>query len=175
MFFDIDTMPAKLQLPYQIDMKLIQFKCDCDAAVTTLKASFTWCVSDSVKNRPHQKQECIPVGCVPPACWPYPSMHRVGVVYPSMHWAGGVCPGGVCRGCLPSGVCPGGSAGGGSAWGVTDTHQTRGRHPLLWTEWQIGVKTLPCRNFLAGGNDLHVCCSRSHGCKCLCEQAHLLP
>ena len=34
------------------------------------------------------------MGCVPPACWPYPSMHWVGV-YPSMHWAGGcVCPGG---------------------------------------------------------------------------------
>ena len=31
------------------------------------------------------KQECIPVGCVPPACWPYPSMHCLG-------------------GCLPRGV-----------------------------------------------------------------------
>ena len=25
-------------------------------------------------------QECIPVGCVPPACWPYPSMHCGGGV-----------------------------------------------------------------------------------------------
>ena len=28
-----------------------------------------------------------------------------------------------------------------------------GRHPAsLWTEWQTGVKTLPCRIFVAGGN-----------------------
>ena len=51
-----------------------------------------------------------------------------------------VCPGGVCSGeaclpggCLPSGVC------------VADP-------PPPLTEWQIGVKTLPCRNFVAGGN-----------------------
>ena len=25
--------------------------------------------------------------------------------------------------------------------------------PPLWTEWQICVKTLPCRNFVAGGNN----------------------
>ena len=36
------------------------------------------------------KQECIPVGCVLSAA-------VVGGVYPSMHWAGGVCPGGVCH------------------------------------------------------------------------------
>ena len=32
------------------------------------------------------EQECIPVGCVPPACWPYPSMHCLGV---SAHGPGG--------------------------------------------------------------------------------------
>ena len=26
--------------------------------------------------------------------------------------------------------------------------------PRLWTEWQTGVKTLPCRNFVAGGKNL---------------------
>ena len=74
----------------------------------------------------NSKQECIPVGCVPPACWLYPSMlcPRGGVC------PGGVCPGGVCRGGLPRGV-----------W------QTP-----LWTEWQTGVKILPCRDFVAGGN-----------------------
>ena len=73
------------------------------------------------------EQECIPVGCVLPACWLYPSMHWAGKgmcipsqhalsrgVYPSMHWPGG---------CLT--VCPGGSAQGG-VWqtppcGQTDT------------------------------------------------------
>ena len=37
-------------------------------------------------------RECIPVGCVPPACWPYPSMHCTG----------GGLPG---EGCLPRGGC----------------------------------------------------------------------
>ena len=75
-------------------------------------------------------QECIPVGCILPACWLYPSMHWCpvqrgciqactgwwGWVYSSMHWAGGVWPGGclprgcLSRGwCLPGGVCPGGA------------------------------------------------------------------
>ena len=40
------------------------------------------------------KQECIPVGCVPPDCWPYSSMHC----------AGGICPGGVSA---QVNVCPG--------------------------------------------------------------------
>ena len=26
------------------------------------------------------------------------------------------------------------------------------RHPPPWTEWHTGVKELPCRNFVAGGN-----------------------
>ena len=57
-----------------------------------------------------QKQGCIPVGCVPsavvamstPACTGHcVSQHvlgRGGGVYPSMHWAGGVCPGELPRG-----------------------------------------------------------------------------
>ena len=82
------------------------------------------------------KQECISVGCVPPACLPYPactgqvgvSQHALGRGV-SVHggvcpWGclsrgvcsdecllGGVCPGGVSaqEGCLPRrGVCPGG-------------------------------------------------------------------
>ena len=76
------------------------------------------------------KQECIPVGCVLPAYWPYPSMHcaggclPLGGVYPwrclprgvSAHW--GCLP----RGCLPGGCLPKGvSAQGGClplVWGV---------------------------------------------------------
>ena len=45
---------------------------------------------------------------------------------------GGVCPGGVC----PGGVCP---------EGVCQT-------PPLWTQSQTGVKTLPCRNYVADRN-----------------------
>ena len=72
------------------------------------------------------KQECIPVGCAPPACWPYPSMH----------WAGGcVSQHALGRGYLLEGVpawvvwgctCPEGWCtclgvylpGGVPAWGV---------------------------------------------------------
>ena len=51
-------------------------------------------------------------------------------------WGRGVCLGGVC---LPRRE---------SAWGVS------GRRPLpLWTEWQKGVKTLPCRNYVADGKN----------------------
>ena len=45
----------------------------------------------------YYKQDCIPVGCIPPAHWPYLS---------SMLCCGGVCCGGVCsgEGCLLQGV-----------------------------------------------------------------------
>ena len=75
------------------------------------------------------KQECIPVGCVPPACLPYPSMHWAGGCISACTGQGGVCPWGVCpgvsaqmsvclgmsaqEGCLPRRVvCPGVSAWG---------------------------------------------------------------
>ena len=86
---------------------------------------------------------CIPVGCVPPACWLY---------------RGGVCPtpggsasrrvspypGGLSN---PRGVCP--------TWGSTSkgslpnpgrsASRGVGQTPLpLWTEWHTGLKTLPC-------------------------------
>ena len=45
------------------------------------------------------KQECIPVGCVPPAHWPYPIVSWGGCLP-----KGGVCPGDVyLGGCLPKG------------------------------------------------------------------------
>ena len=50
----------------------------------------------------------------------------------------GVCPGGVC----PVGICP---------WRC-------GRPPCEWNDWQTGVKTLPCRNFVAGGNKYNWTC-----------------
>ena len=83
-------------------------------------------------------------------------------LYPSLHWAGECVSqhalglglsiqGGVClRGCLPKGVvCPRGL----STWGecVAETPGPEADTPL-WTEWQTGVKTLSCCNFVAGGN-----------------------
>ena len=75
-------------------------------------------------------EACIPVGCVPPACWPYPSMHC----------AEGVSAWGVSaqRRCLPRGVSA-------RVVCVADT-------PCEQNDWQTGVKTLPCRNFVAGGS-----------------------
>ena len=55
---------------------------------------------------------------------------------------GGVCPGGCLPGgCLARGMCaPGG--------GVCP-----GGCPCEQNDWQTGVKTLTCRNFLADGNN----------------------
>ena len=77
------------------------------------------------------EQECIPVGCVPPADWP--SRGR-GVSAQGGCLAGGCLPrGGVYLpgGCLARGVyLPRGVPAG----GVVTT-------PSLWTEWLTGVKT----------------------------------
>ena len=97
------------------------------------------------------------------------------VVHPSMQWAGGVClrgclPRGVSAqrvsawGCLPGGVCLGGVCQGVSAWevsaqggvclGVSAGGVSRHPSPCEWNDWQTGVKTLPCRNYVADGNKL---------------------
>ena len=70
-----------------------------------------------------------------------------GGMYNSMHWA---------RGCIASmhraGMCVSQHAlsRGVSARGVLQRGRGVHEHPPLWTEWQTGVKTLPCRNFVAG-------------------------
>ena len=75
-----------------------------------------------------QKQECIPVGCVPPACW-------------LSAW--GCLPGGcVCLGLsAQGGVCPGGISAGGSAQGGVC-------HTPLWTDrhlWKHNLRKLRLR------------------------------
>ena len=69
------------------------------------------------------KQVCIPVGYVPPACWPY---------LPACTVRGVSAPGG---GCLLLGGCllPG---------SLLSQHALR-QNPL-WTGWQTGAKVLPC-------------------------------
>ena len=72
--------------------------------------------ANSCRTTSQYKQEYIPVGCVPPASF------AVSWVGGGVSGRGGCLPGGCLpRGCLPRGVC----------------------YPL-WTEWQTGVKTLPC-------------------------------
>ena len=97
----------------------------------------------------HQKQECIPVGCVPPACWTYLSMHCwVGCTCSR----GCTCPGGVpapgggtCprvylpRGCTcPGGTCPGGYLPRGLP---AQAGTYPGTPPCEQNDWQTGVKT----------------------------------
>ena len=97
------------------------------------------------------KQECIPVECVPPACWPYPSMHWAGFFFPACTGQGGACLGQVClrvsawgvsaQGVVcPGSVCPEGCVSA-KGLGVWQTHSPRPEADTpLWTEWQTGVK-----------------------------------
>ena len=86
-----------------------------------LSQDFTLLVSHVIHMSPEHhplwdfklKQECIPMGCVLPACWLYPSMHCTGGVCPGQGvWLGvsaqwGCLP----RGCLPRGVSASGPRG----------------------------------------------------------------
>ena len=90
--------------------------------------------NDCSLSRIYEKQECIPVGCVPAARWPYAAVcFRGGVCL--VQGGGGVCLvgggllwGGVCsRGCLVGGVCSGG--------GVSQHALRQTPSPLLWTEF----------------------------------------
>ena len=99
-----------------------------------------WQRRNDVRSLP--KQECIPVGCVLTAHWPYPRVCSPGgCVLPE----GGACPRGVRAsqgGCMPAGgqggcLLPGGSASGG--W-YPSMHWA---YPPLWTESQTRVKTWP--------------------------------
>ena len=97
-------------------------------------------------------QECIPVGCVASAAV-------------AVSWGGGgscVCQGGcqssvLGRGCLPGGCLPVGLPMRGICLGVSAQGGVC-LTPPPWTEWQAGVKTLPCRNYAADGNEEYLYC-----------------
>ena len=76
---------------------------------------------------------------------------RMRTVRSSSHLLGGgvAARGGVCLGVYPS-----------MHWG---------RHPPHpWTEWQTGVKTLPCRNYVADGKYI-LCCHGLPFCDSICD------
>ena len=78
-------------------------------------------------NNNHQmKQECIPVGCVPPTCCPY--------LPACSEWGGVPCQGGFS---LPRGIL---ARGGLLGRGVGYASMHWGRPPPLWTESQTPVK-----------------------------------
>ena len=94
------------------------------------------------------------MGYVPPACWPYPSMHWGGVSARRCLPRGsaqGVCP----RGCLLKGVF---------AWGkgVSATPGSRGRQPppFLWTDrhlWKHNLRKLRLRAIIINAGLLVSC------------------
>ena len=85
------------------------------------------------------------------------AMHGRGCVAGGVHGREHALQGGACM----AGVC----MAGGHAWQGGACMAGRGMHgeghacmalhaqPPPWTEWQTRVKTLPCRNFVAGGNN----------------------
>ena len=89
----------QLVLPNSFEYKLVR----------VIRRIGHWCMNNFFfTTRQHCQKECIPVECVSPDCWLYPSMQCA------------VCLRGVCQGvCLPRGVCPGVSSKGVSAWGVS--------------------------------------------------------
>ena len=99
------------------------------------------------------------MGCVPPACWPYPNMHCTG---------GGCLPrgcvwGDVCLGGLPKevsargGVCRGGDVYSSMQWG---------RFPL-WTDrhlWKHNLRKLRLRVVKNGSHYFnYLCANRQYG------------
>ena len=93
-------------------------------------------------------QVCIPVGCVPPACWPYlPACTAKGVsaLRGCLLW-GVSAPGGVSApaGCICSGGC----------LLLVSQHALRQTPPPReQNTWHTLLKILPCPNFVAGGNN----------------------
>ena len=91
-----------------------------------------------------KRQETVPVGCVPPACWPYPLVSHVSR---GRGWRRRVSATSLLDAEPPGGRPP---------WMQTPQRQTPWRQtPLdadlpggrpcpLWTEWDTRVKTLPC-------------------------------
>ena len=106
------------------------------------------------------EQECIPVGCVPSAHWPYlvvsavwhachahplPCTPPATHAHPTMH-APSPC------------MSPTTHARWHADPNAMQTPPASTPHlprmPPPWTEWQTPVKILPCRNFVAGGNKI---------------------
>ena len=104
---------------------------------STNRSNQIYC-SDSTETRMHSSR----MRTVRSSSHVYPSMHWAAgcvCVYPRMHCAGG---------CLPGGICPGEV----SALGVYPSMHWD-RHLLPVNRMTDRCKTLPCRNYVADGNN----------------------
>ena len=93
--------------------------------------------------------------CITSCTWQGGVCQREGVCQRGLSAKGG---GGVCSGgCLPMGVSVRGCLPKGdvSAWMGVYPSKHWGRHPSPWTEWQTGVETLPCLNYVVDGKRSH--------------------
>ena len=108
-------------------------------------------------------QDCIPVECVPPACYPYlPACTALG---------GCLVPGGGADAWFGEGVPVSGPGG------CVCIPACNGADPTpMWTESQTRVKTKPCPNFVAGGKNIFSfpCCRPASviytGCSRFCKE-----
>ena len=82
---------------------------------------------------------------------PYGGVSVQGCLCPGVSLSAGLCPGGLCLGGVPGqgGLCLGGVSvqGGLCLLGLPD----RDPFPREQNDWQTGVKTLSCNNFVADG------------------------
>ena len=101
-----------------------------------------------VTTKINSKQECIPVGCVPAARWPY-----AGVCFPGVGcllW-GGVCSGGLLwGGLLWGGLLWGGSAPRGGVWSqgglLPGVSAPEGYPSMHWGRHPSCGQTRACKN-----------------------------
>ena len=106
----------------------------------------------AVFGKKFSKQECIPVGCVtsaavaicPGGCLPKYMLGCLPGGFLPQCMVGYVCPWGCLPQCMVGYVCPG---------GCLPQCMLGYSHLSPWIEWLTGVKTLPCRNYVADGNN----------------------
>ena len=124
-----------------------RYQCGFDFAITVSWSSEMLCSIHEDLWHPtylQNKQDCIPVGCIPPACWPYlPACTAQGGAWSK----GGVWSGGcLLGGCLVGGVW-------GLLGGMVSQHALRQTPP--WTEFLTHATeniTLPQTSFAGGKN-----------------------
>ena len=154
--FSVSKSSAKLEIHERIQFNLAGFfccrksrVCVCcvwwrrhvpmrgEWSISTSNIFLLRTITQTINSNIIIKQDCIPVGCIPSACWPY---------LPACTAQGGVCllrGGLLLGGLLQGGLLLGGVyfPGGVCFQRVWYPSMHWGRPPHPWTEWQTRVKT----------------------------------